>query len=156
MTKMNIKKITGSKSFRYGSVAVAFSCVFVAIVLVINVIISALGTKFSLYVDMTSEDFYTVSEASLEQLADVSADVEIVFFQKKDKISDQSYLGYVKLLAEEYGKNFDFVEVKYLDLLSQPTASNKYKLSSSDSITQDTVVVHCPETSKSKIIYLQH
>lgn len=152
MTKMNIKKITGSKGFRYGSVAVAFSCVFVAIVLVINIIITALGTKFSLYVDMTNQEFYTVSQASKEQLSGIDTAVEIVFFQKSDKISDNSYLGYVKLLAQEYEKSFDFVEVKFLDLMSQPTASNKYKLSSSDYIYSTTVVVHCPETQKSKII----
>ena len=151
----NIMNITNSKRFKYGSVAVAFSCVFVAIVLVINIIITALGAKFSLYVDMTSQDFYTISEATKEQLSGISADVEIVFFQKSDKISDNSYLGYVKQLALEYAGEFDFIEVKFLDLLSQPTASNKYKLSSADTINQTTVVVSCAETGKNKIIQQQ-
>lgn len=151
---MDIKKIISSKRFKYGSVAIAFSCVFVAIVLVINIIISALGNRFSLYVDMTGEELYTVSESSVQQLSDISTKVEIVFFQKSDKISEQSYLGYVRNLAEEYARKLDFVGVKYIDLISQPTAANKYKTSSSDSIVQDTVVVHCPETARSKIIQL--
>lgn len=147
---MDIKKIISSKHFKYGSVAIAFSCVFVAIVLVINIIISALGNRFSLYVDMTGEEFYTVSDSTIEQLSGIETKVEIVFFQKSDKIAGE--LGYVKSLAEEYARELDFVEVKYIDLISSPTAANKYKTSSSDKISQTTVVVHCPETGKSKII----
>lgn len=149
---MDIKKLTSSKGFRYGSVAIVFTCVFIAVVLAINVIITMLGQRFSLYVDMTSEEFYTVSESSIEQLSGIETDVEIIFFQKSDKIAESGTLGYVKNLAQEYANKLDFISVKYVDLISQPTAANKYKLSSSDTITQRTVVVHCPETGRSKII----
>lgn len=151
---MEVKKIADSKMFKYGAVAVAFSAVFIAIVLVINIIITALGEKYPLYVDMTGQNFFTISQSSKEQLEDIGSDVEIVFFQKSDKISSNSYHGFVKQLAQEYANQFDFIEIKYIDLISQPTASNKYKLSSSDVINQTTVVVSCPETGKSKIIQL--
>ena len=149
---MDIKQLTSSKSFKYGSVAIAFTCVFIAVVLAINVIITMLGNRFSLYVDMTSEEFYTVSDSSIEQLSGIESAVEIIFFNKSDKISESGTLGYVKNLAEEYANKLDFITVRYVDLISQPTAANKYKLSSSDTINQRTVVVHCPETGRSKII----
>ncbi len=149
---MDFKKLTGSKRFKYGSVAVAFSCVFVAMILLLNVIISALSDRFSLYVDMTGEEFYTVSEETVAQLSEISSPVEIVFFQNRDKISEGTYFGRAKSLAHEYANNFDNITVKYIDLISQPTAANKYKMSSADSITQSTVVVHCAETGRSKII----
>lgn len=149
---MDIKKITDSKRFRYGSVAIAFSCVFIAAVVAINVLVSALGERYSLYVDMTSEEFYTLSESSINQLEGIETDVEIIFFRKSDKITESGTLGYVKNLAEEYANKLDFVTLKFVDLISQPTAANKYKLSSADKINQNTVVVHCPETGRSKII----
>lgn len=152
---MNIKSIINSKKFKFGSVAVAFSCVFIAIILVINVIITALGNRFSLYVDMTGEEFYTVSQSTKEQLSGIDKVVEIVFFQEEDKIADGTELGYIKQLAKEYANEFDFIKVKYIDLISSPTAANSYKTSSQDRIIQTTVVVSCPETAKNKIIQQQ-
>lgn len=151
---MNIKKLTSSKRFRYGSVSAAFSAVFIAVVLVLNIILSALSRNYPLYADMTKEELYTVSDATRQQLSGIDSDVKIIFFVKKDTISKSSYLGYVNSLAEEYEKNFDFIKVEYIDLISHPTAANKYKVTSSDVIKTDTVVVSCPESAKSRIIQL--
>lgn len=151
---MNIQKLTSSKRFRYGTMSVAFSAVFVAVILIVNIIVSALAARFPLHVDMTSEALYTLSDATREQLSGIDAGVEIVFFNKDDKITE-SYLGYVNSLAKEYDKAFDFVTVKYIDLVSSPAAANKYKMTGADTITQNTVVVSCPETGKSRIIQLR-
>ena len=102
---MNIKKFFGSKKFKYGSVAVILSVVFIALVLIFNAMLTVIGQRFSLYADLTSQEFYTVSKSSREQLRDISEPVEIVFFKKKEDIADPSSgtdaLGYVKYLAEE-------------------------------------------------------
>lgn len=155
---MSIKKFFGSRKFRYGSVAIIFSVVFVALVLVLNIVLTVVGKKFSLYADLTKEEFYTVSAASDEQLGNIKTPVEIVFFQKREDIAEPSSgspLGYVKYLAEQYEKKFDFIEVKYVDMLSRPAAANAYKKSTSDNIRNDSVVINCPSTGKKNIVQLK-
>ena len=83
---MNIKNYFSSRKFKYGSVAVTFSVIFVAVVLILNIVLTFIGREHSLYADLTKEEFYTVSNASKEQLKDIKEPVEIGFFQKKDDI----------------------------------------------------------------------
>ena len=153
---MNIKKFFGSKKFKYGSVAIVLSIVFIALVLIFNVMLTVIGQRFSLYADLTTQEFYTVSQSSREQLKDITETVEIVFFKKKEDIADPSSgsdaLGYVKYLAEEYKKSFDFVDVKYVDMLNSPAAANAYKDSVNDNIRTDSVVINCPTTGKKRIV----
>ena len=115
---MNIKKFFGSRKFKYGSVALVLSVVFVALVLVFNFMLTVIGQKYSIYADLTTEEFYTVSDSGKALLENVELPVEIVFFQKRDDIPDPTKtanaLGYVKYLAEEFKKSFDFVDVKYI------------------------------------------
>ncbi len=152
---MSIKKYFGSRRFKYGSVAVVFSVIFVAAVLVLNIILTFIGREKSLYADLTKEEFYTVSDASIQQLEDIKEPVEIVFFQKKEDIGEpngSNPLGYVKYLAEEYAKSFDFVSVKYVDMLGSPALANSYKSSTNDNIKTTSVVITCPTTAKKKIV----
>ena len=148
-----------SRRFKYGAVAIVLSVVFVAVVLLFNVMLTVIGQKYSLYADLTREEFYTVSDASREQLQNIQENVEIVFFQKKEDIADptqsESALGYVKYLAEEYSKSFDFVSVKYIDMLSSPAAVNVYRKSTNDNIRTDSVIVSCPSTGKQQIVQLR-
>ena len=156
---MNIKKFFGSRKFKYGSVAIVLSVVFVALVLVFNVMLTVIGQKYSIYADLTTEEFYTVSESSKAQLEGVDLPVEIVFFQKREDIPDPTQtanaLGYVKYLAEEYKKSFDFVDVKYIDMVASPAAANAYRNSTNDTIRNDSVVIVCPATGKKKIIQIK-
>jgi len=151
--------IFGSQKIKYGTVAIVFSVVFVAFVLLLNIILTLIGQRYSLYVDMTSQEFYSVSDSTREQLKDVKSDIEIVFFTKKEDIPEpsegKSALGYVKYLAEQYAREFDFVKVKYIDMLSSPALVNSYKSSPTDQVRTDSVVVNCPETGKKKIIQVK-
>ena len=154
---MNIKNYFSSRKFKYGSVAVTFSVIFVAVVLILNIVLTFIGREHSLYADLTKEEFYTFSNASKEQLKDIKEPVEIVFFQKKDDIGEPgtSSLGYVKYLAEEYAKTFDFVSVKYVDMPSSPALANSYKSSTNDTIKTTSVVITSPTTGKKKIVQAQ-
>lgn len=103
---------------------------------------------------MTSEELYDLSEASSEELADVTNDVTIMFFAKEDKLSEVggSSLDMISKLAKKYEARFPNIHVEYIDLVSQPAAANKYKKTSSDKVTQTTVIFDCEATGASKIV----
>ena len=63
------KNIIHSRKFRHGSVSVALTVLIIAAVVIINVIASALAARYSwMYIDMTSEQLYTLSDEAIELL----------------------------------------------------------------------------------------
>ncbi len=151
---MSNKNYFASRKFKYGAMAIVFSVTFVAVVLILNIILTFVGRERSLYADLTKEEFYTVSEASIRQLEGIKEPVEIVFFQKEEDIGEPntSTLGYVKYLAQEYAKTFDFISVKYVDMPGSPALANSYKSSTNDTIKTTSVVINCLSTGKKKIV----
>lgn len=59
-----------SKKFRYGSVSLAFTIIIIAAVILFNAIFTALSRKFVWYIDMTSEQVYTLSDEAVKLLDD--------------------------------------------------------------------------------------
>ena len=143
-----------SKKLKYGTVAAILTVLFIVFIAVINIILSAASEKYPLYFDMTSEELYDISDASLNELSDGKNDVSILFFAKEDKLADVggSSLEMISKLAKKYGSLFPNVHVEYIDLVSQPNAANKYKKTSSDRVTQTTVIFTCEATGASKIV----
>ena len=50
-------KNTTAKKFKYGSLSVVFTVVFIALVIGVNLIVSALDTSFNLRVDLTETEY---------------------------------------------------------------------------------------------------
>lgn len=149
-----VSKVQSSKKLKYGTSALVFTVVFVAFIILVNVLISYIDhSKGGLYVDLTSENLYEVSEASVKALDGVDIPVEIIFCQDRDKVNDESVLVHTKMLAESYEKNFDNVSVLYKDKLRDVAYFNEHKFqkTSDDVISYLSIIVYCPSTGLSKI-----
>lgn len=152
----NLKeKLSGSKKFRYGSSAIVFTVVFVVFVLLINVVLSVVDDRTGgLYLDMTSKQLYTVSDASKEALKDVTQPIEIIFASPKDIVEGADSLNSVKMLCDNYASLYSNITVSYHDVLSEVAYFNKFKTTSADDINAASLVVYCPSTGLSKIFSL--
>ena len=63
------KNLIHSRKFRHGSVSVALTVLIIAAVVIVNVIASVLAARYSwMYIDMTSEQLYTLSDEAIELL----------------------------------------------------------------------------------------
>ena len=83
---MNRNSIFNSRKFKYGSAATAFTIAFIAVVVIFNIIFSALAQKYMWYIDLTKEQVYTLSEEAKEIMSDVSQDVYIHFASEPDEL----------------------------------------------------------------------
>jgi len=140
-----------SRTFKYGSIAVIFSAVFIAAIILINVVISAVNSKVGLYVDLTSEKIYGITDSTTKALSKIDTPVEIIFCQVADKLDDDLYLSKVKKLAETYVEKFPNVSIKYYDTIADPTLVYQYKTTSATSIPNTSVIVSCPSTKQYKV-----
>ena len=141
-----------AKKWKYGSVAVLLTIVFVAFVILINVILSAVDSKVGLYIDLTNEKLFTITDATRDALAGIDQPVEIIFCKPADKVDDDAYLSRVKKLAEQYQSEFGNVSLTYYDIVADPVAVNQFKTTSATVIPNTSVIINCPSTSQFRVL----
>ncbi len=138
------KSFLSNKRFKYGSAAVAFTTVVVAAIIAANAIFGMLASALLWYADMTAEQLYGITDASRELLADLSAEdvnIKIIFCTPKDKLEEEYFQKLVHQTALSYAKEFDFVEVEYLDIITNPSSVNKYKTTAATMIKTTNVII---------------
>ena len=67
---MKFNNISRSRKFRYGSVSVTLTALVVALVVMFNVGVSALASRYGIYFDMTAAQLFTLSDACRDLLKD--------------------------------------------------------------------------------------
>ena len=68
-----MKKLFKSRSFRYGGFATVITLGFVVIMIVLNMLATALYERFPLTVDLTTNKVFTVSQKSEDYLKTVQS-----------------------------------------------------------------------------------
>jgi len=119
-----------SRRFKYGSLAVTLTVLFIVLVIVLNVAIYALTYSFGWYLDLTGEQYYGITDASKELLDGVlipGVNVKIVFCQDKDRVLEDSAGYYVYKCIESYKKAYpNNIKVEFLDINKHPELASQY------------------------------
>lgn len=139
------KKLTSSK-FKHSGMATAFSCIFVAVVILFNVMFGLLVERFpALSFDLTSEQVNTLSEDAKEVAANVKEDVTIyIIGSEEDIMGDVPYSSYglkysqVGYLAEKFAAENSYISVQYIDPDANPGFISKY---SSENLDTGSVLI---------------
>jgi hypothetical protein len=133
--KMSFGELIKSKKFRYGSLSVVFTAVTLAFIIGINLIITALNATHIFSIDMTAEEFYSISDTTVEYLEGLGDDFEITvhFCTARDRLEEYEQGGYnyfrmvhetVLAFAEKFPDN---IEVAYFDVTTDPKYVNDIK-----------------------------
>lgn len=122
------------RRLKYGSFAVAITAAVVALVVVINAIFTALATKNMWYIDMTERDLYTPNESAMSLLeayrGSEELDITFTFCLPEDQLVQNEMVNMVNNLVKRYAKEFDFINVEYVDIVNNPQILDKYQGSS--------------------------
>ncbi|MBR4979715.1 MAG: Gldg family protein [Clostridia bacterium] len=148
-----MNKRFSSAKFKYGSVALTFTIVFVVFVILFNAILSVVANKKGgFYVDLTGKQIYSLSEPTLDAIGGLQKNVEIIFCMTEDKLDDSTNMSYIKRLAEKYVSASDKISVSYVDCVKNPAFFNQFKKSSTDTISMTSVIINCAE-NKRYVVY---
>lgn len=137
--------------------SVLITVLVIAAVILLNVIFSALSSKYLWYIDLTREGIYTLSDNCID-LLDETFDkvdarreeqgiseplkVKIKFCNLEDNIMENTYQRYVLMTARELAERFpDVVEIEYINIWENPTAVEKYKKTTLTNIYSSDVIV---------------
>lgn len=135
---------TQSRKFKYGSVATVFTISFVAIVVIFNIIFTALANKYNWYVDMTKDQVYTLSEEAKELMSDIPDDVYIYFASDPDVLMNGSNSSYTRMIyttALQLEEAFPNVHVQCENVLKNPSFFREFYNTAATDIDSDSVVI---------------
>jgi len=148
-----------NKKFKYGTSAVVFTALAVAAIIVINAIFSSLSAAYLWYIDMTGNQVYGFTEATRNLLdkyenggeKDTSYKLNIIFLEEPDALNSYEYTRYIYNCALEYANEYDFINIKHLDPVKEPTTVAKFQLTSTSKLTADNIIFENETTNNSVI-----
>lgn len=147
------KSVLNKDKFKHGSLSVAFTAIFVAVIIVVNILASAITDRFpSLNFDLTSEGLNTLSEEALDVAKSVANDTTIYIIGEEDAIrGDQVYASYglqysqVANLADRLAEANSKIKVEFIDPDRNPSFISQY---SEDALSSGKVLVHTDKRYK--------
>ncbi len=136
-------KVYGKRRRSYVLTSAAFTAAVIAVVIMLNVIVSALFTGKLWYIDMTKEQVYSLSDEAKSALADVTEPVGIYFAMEPDKLmnGDNQYMKYIYQTALQLAEAFDNITVTCTDIVKYPDAFRDFYSTLNTSIISTSVIV---------------
>lgn len=136
-----MKSYSANKKLRYGSISVAFTAAFIAVIIIFNAVFSALAQKYLWYIDMTSETLYTLSKECIDLLSDTENEVTILFCDDPDSLEAADNTRLVYNTALQLQDALDNITVKTVNIINNPSAVNKYKTTATTNIKTTDVII---------------
>ncbi|MGN1305259.1 MAG: Gldg family protein [Oscillospiraceae bacterium] len=137
------KKAFNSKKLKYGSAATAITVIVIALVVLVNVIVTLAGKRTDLTIDLTSKGNFEISQESIDYINSITEPVEIVTMSSEDTFTDAGSVYYKQAyeVLKKYALNSDNITVKFVDMTADPTYANKYSEIYKGNIAANNIVV---------------
>lgn len=125
------------KKLKHGTMATVFTCIFMALLVLVNVVTTMLFDRYPITIDLTSEKIYSVSEESEEYVKNVDVDVTVTIFADEETYTNySSYNKQAVELLKNYCKLNHHISYRFMDIDSNPEVVKSY----SDSIQQFDII----------------
>ena len=152
-----VKSVLNKDKFKHGSLSVAFTAIFIAVIIVVNILVSAITDRFpSLNIDLTSEGLHTLSEEALEVAKSVENETTIYIIGAEDAIrGDEVYASYglqysqVANLADRLAEANSKIKVEFIDPDRNPSFISQY---SEEALSSGKVLVKTEKRHKTLVV----
>ncbi len=125
--KGGMKRFLHSSKFRHGGLATVFTAGFLAVIILVNLVVSLLGERFpSMNLDLTANAVNTLSEEAEEAVDAVSMPTTITILLDEDTASTNAAYSQVTNIVERMRERNGNITVRYQDLDADPTFSTNY------------------------------
>ena len=141
-TKFDKKKLIGTvskKHIKNGSYTMVMSVIFIAVVVVINMIVSAIPSKYS-EIDISSEKLYSIGDDTKAMLKDLDKDVTIYQIAQSGSEDEN-----ITNLLKKYEDESKHIKVEQKDPVVNPKFVAEY---TSDDLSANSLIVVCGDRNK--------
>lgn len=117
-----------ARAFKRGWFSIALVVLFIAAVVIVNMIASMLVEKVpALSIDVSGEDNFSLTEDTIDFLADLDQEMTVyVLSTEKDYTAGGEYFIQANTLFHAYENASDKITLEYVDLTTNPTFSSNY------------------------------
>lgn len=147
-----------SRKFRLGTVATITTVVVIAAVLLLNVVMDVIETRYPLTLDLTAEGTYSISADSVALAKGLAKNVEIVVFRAENyfeapnvgneqlnTVITQFYQTLKSYQVESGGK----VTYRFIDLDANPTVAARYE---AYDVTSNSILFLCEDRHQTMVL----
>lgn len=144
------------KKLKYGSMFYIVIALVVAIVVVLNIMVSVIGKRSPMKIDLTPDDRFELSDESVEAVKNINKDVTITVTAKRDYFDAlasywRGQTGYdtpfelIPELLDKYSvyakQGNGSIDVRYVDMDVDPDIINQYKKFYNGDIERGSIIV---------------
>ena len=139
--KTDRKKLTeiSKKHIKNGSYAMVMSVIFIAVVIVINMIVSTIPSKYS-EIDVSSQKLYSIGDETKKMLKDLDKDVTIYQIAQSGSEDEK-----ITNLLKKYEDESKHIKVEQKDPVVNPKFVSEY---TSDNLSSNSLIVVCGDRNK--------
>jgi len=143
------KKPFNKRKLKYGVVSTIIVIVFIAVVVVLNVVVGVLTERKNLKLDLTDQKYYEVSQETLDYLAGIDTEVEIaVMAEENDFLLSNTYMKMVLETMKKYENASDKITLNFYDIITNPDVAAKFSKYYNGEITQSNIVIVANERAE--------
>ena len=140
--KFDKKKLIGTiskKHIKNGSYTMVMSVIFIAVVIVINMIVSTIPSKYS-EIDISSQKLYSIGDETKKMLKDMEKDVTIYQIAQSGSEDEN-----IANLLKKYEDESKHIKVEQKDPVVNPKFVSQY---TSDDLSANSLIVVCGDRNK--------
>ena len=126
--KVGASRAERLRQLKYGSLSVVFTVIVIAAIVLCNVLITFAAEKFpALSIDTSANQYYELSEESIEYLGTLDDySIKVIFIGSKSTLMSDKYYSKVTTLAEKYEQYAKDITVSYVDIDKNPGFAADY------------------------------
>ncbi len=138
-----------NKKLKYGGLSVLFTVIFIVAVVLVNIIITMLGDRFSASADLTDAGLYTIEQSSADYLATITDKVKITVTNDESTFTNMgTYFRQTNEVLKKIANCNGNITLDYIDIISNPGFQANY----SETISQGNIVVESEGTGRVKVL----
>lgn len=127
----------------YKAVTAALTVLVIVAVIALNLVLMGLQREKNFFVDLTTEQLYTMTEGMSKEIDKVKSDIQITFCDDVDRLLENDEMRPLYILAKNLEAEKENVRVKTLSLERDPNAVDAYKTAAVAEIESDYIIVEC-------------
>ena len=135
------------RRLKYGSVAMTFTVLFIALVFVLNVVATTYHRINPMMIDMTTNQIFQISDAAREHLAHIDVPVRIVYFMPEDLYATR-ISGMIVNMIRDFAAEFDFITIEEIDIIRNPAAVHEFTTSDASRPRTDSIAIKAGNTPR--------
>ena len=136
------KKMQVRKKLKYGGIATAVTGIFVAVVVLLNVVVAQVCKRNpDAVLDLTTANLYEISDDTVDYIKNLDQDVEIAISSEESTFQSDKYYKMISETISKYQGYSDHISVTYFDTTKDPDILSKYQDLYAGDISSNQIIV---------------